>query len=71
MQKKVVTMSGEFLGSISGANFSPAVLCVFLALISTNIHAQSKSCFDEINIEPGLIAFTTEKHSKLADWYKL
>ena len=70
VQKTVVTISREILGSISGTTLSPGILCVCLALISTDIHAQPQSCFDEVNLEPGLIAFTTRKHSKLADWYK-
>ena len=48
----------------------PGVLCVCLALISTNINAQAQSCFDEVSLEPGFIAFTTTKHSELAGWYK-
>ena len=70
VRKKVVTISGEILGSIGGTNFSLGILCVCLALISTDIRAQPQSCFDEVNLEPGFIAFTTRKHSKLADWYK-
>ena len=70
VRKTVVTISGEILGSISGTSLSLGILCVCLALISTDIHAQPQSCFDEVNLEPGFIAFTTRKHSKLADWYK-
>jgi hypothetical protein len=49
---------------------SLGVLSVCLALVSTNLNAQPRSCFDEVHLEPSFIAFTTNKHSKLADWYK-
>ena len=70
VRNTVLTISGKIMGFFNGANLSLGVLCVCLALISTNIHAQAQSCFDEVNLEPGFIAFTTRKHSKLADWYK-
>ena len=47
-----------------------SVLSVCLALISTNLYAQSRSCFDAVILEPSFIAFTTKKHSKLAAWYE-
>jgi hypothetical protein len=46
------------------------VLGILLALASTSLYAESRSCFDEVHLEPSFIAFTTKKHSKLGDWYK-
>ena len=53
-----------------GLAISLGVLGACLALVSTNLYAQSRSCFDQVKLEPGFIAFTTKKDSKLADWYK-
>ena len=70
IQKRVMTTSGVISGHIGGVDLSLSVLCVCLALMSTDIHAQSKNCFDEIKLEPSFIAFTTRKNSELAGWYK-
>jgi hypothetical protein len=70
IRKTVMTSSGESSACIGGAGLSLSVLCVWLALMSTNVHAQSQSCFDEVSLEPGFIAFTTKKNSELAHWYK-
>jgi hypothetical protein len=70
IRKTVMTTSSENSGFTGGADLSLSVLCVCLALMSTDIHAQSQSCFDEVNLEPSFIAFTTRKNSELADWYK-
>ena len=37
---------------------------------STKVYAKDLTCFDKVIIEPGFIAFTTKKDSKLADWYQ-
>ena len=46
------------------------VLSICFTLVGTNLYAQSRSCFEELKLEPSFIAFTTKKHSKLAGWYK-
>ncbi len=38
-----------------------SVICVNLLLLSNSVSAQSKSCFDNVKIEPGLIAFNETK----------
>jgi hypothetical protein len=64
---KIITKISNLL---IGSTISLGLLSVCLALVSTNLYAQSGSCFDEVKLEPGFIAFTTNKDSKLADWYK-
>lgn len=41
-----------------------------LTCSTTRVLAQSSTCFSTIAIEPGFIAFSTDKESKLADWYQ-
>lgn len=37
----------------------------------TEVHAAShQSCFTAVTLEPSFVAFTTTKHSTLAQWYK-
>ena len=43
---------------------------ICLNLTSASVYAQNSTCFNEVVIEPGFIAFTTNKESKLADWYQ-
>jgi hypothetical protein len=70
VRKTAMEISDEISSLVGGSTISLGVLSVCLALVSTNLYAQSRSCFDEVNLEPSFIAFTTKKHSKLADWYK-
>ena len=70
MRKTVMKISDEITSLVGGSTISLGVISVCLSLVSTNLYAQSRSCFDEVKLEPGFIAFTTHKHSKLADWYK-
>jgi hypothetical protein len=70
VRKTAMKITSEISGLVGGSAISVSVLGVCLALVSTNLYAQSKSCFDEVKLEPSFIAFTTTKHSKLADWYK-
>lgn len=49
------------------------LLCMFfvcLTLATTRVHAQDSTCFNNVIIEPGFIAFTTKKESELAYWYQ-
>jgi hypothetical protein len=69
-RKTAMKICDKTLILVGGSTISLGVLSVCFALVSTNLSAQSPSCFDEVNLEPGFIAFTTNKHSKLADWYK-
>lgn len=58
--------------SISASN-STLLLSIFFigfTLSFTKAYAQNSTCFDNIIIEPSFIAFTTNKESKLADWYQ-
>ena len=59
-----------FASIIDSRTLSLGVLGVCLVLAGTNVHAQSRSCFDKVKLEPSFIAFTTKKNSKLGDWYK-
>ncbi|WOH35941.1 hypothetical protein RI844_11165 [Thalassotalea fonticola] len=43
---------------------------MFLTLTSVRAYAQDPTCFNNVNIEPSFIAFTTTKESKLANWYQ-
>gem|GEM_PF-2433695 len=70
MRKTTMKNTGEISRLTGGSTISLGVLSVCLALVSTNLSAQSQSCFDEVKLEPSFIAFTTNKQSKLADWYK-
>ena len=55
-------------------NFRRALLLSFWGLlsvlISTNVHADSGSCFDAIKIEPSFIALDSSKDSALGAWYQ-
>ena len=68
MRRTAMEISDEISSLGGGSIISLGVLSVCLALVSTNLYAQSRSCFDEVNLEPSFIAFTTKKNSKLADW---
>jgi hypothetical protein len=46
------------------------LLVISASFASSKVHAQDLTCFNEVNIEPSFIAFTTTKGSKLADWYQ-
>ena len=70
MRKTAMEFSDKTSSLVGVSTISLGVLSVCLALVSTNLYAQIRSCFDEVNLEPSFIAFTTKKHSKLADWYK-
>ena len=70
VRKTAMERSDETSSLVGGSSILIGVLSVCLALVSTNLYAQSRSCFDEVNLEPSFIAFTTNKQSKLADWYK-
>ena len=70
VRKTAIKICDKISKLVCGSTISLGVSGVCLALVSTNLYAQSPSCFDEVNLEPGFIAFTTKKHSKLADWYK-
>ncbi|MFT5481640.1 MAG: hypothetical protein ACI9GW_000285 [Halieaceae bacterium] len=55
---------------IGNSSITLGVFGVCLAFGSTSLYTESRSCFDEVNLEASFIAFTTNEHSKLADWYK-
>ena len=65
-----MTIPDKTMYLVSDLKILRSIVCACLMLISSSIHAQSKNCFDEVVIEPGFVAFTTAKQSKLADWYK-
>ena len=50
--------------------FLIALSAVITVFSSTKVYAKELTCFDKVIIEPGFIAFTTKKESKLADWYQ-
>lgn len=68
MRKTAVGLSDEISSLVGGSTISLGILGVCLALVSTNVYAQPRNCFDEVKLEPSFIAFTTKKNSKLADW---
>jgi len=70
VRKTAMGIFSEISSLVVGSTISLSVLSVCLTLASTNLYAQSQSCFDEVHLEPSFIAFTTNKHSNLADWYK-
>lgn len=47
------------------------VLFIISTLFSTSkVYANDSTCFSRVIIEPGFIAFTSKKSSKLAGWYQ-
>lgn len=57
-------------------NFIVNTICCVALLVSgsafsfTVAQKHDETCFDNITIEPGFIAFTSGRESKLADWYQ-
>jgi hypothetical protein len=70
VRKTSMKISDKVSILVGGSTILLSVLSVCLALISTNLYAQSRSCFDAVILEPSFIAFTTKRHSKLAAWYE-
>ena len=55
------------VGGCKAARGFWSLLCV---LICTNAHAGPGTCFDDVQLEPGFIAFTSNSDSELGDWYQ-
>jgi hypothetical protein len=70
VQKLIRAICNRISCSLGRATTALSVFSVGVLLTSTAVSAQSQSCFDQVTLEPSLIAFTTTKHSKLADWYQ-
>lgn len=70
MRKTVRANTAENSRLSHGAAIPLGILGVCFAVLSTDLRAESRSCFDEINLEASFFALTTTKQSELADWYQ-
>jgi hypothetical protein len=70
MQKSRRAICNEISCSLGRATIALSIFSVGVLLISAAVSAQPRSCFDQVTLEPSLIAFTTNRDSDLADWYQ-